>query len=40
MMLSFLYLLACRLMALLTWRSRSDACGARKYDSDGTCVFP
>src|SRR2546430_1434909 len=25
MMLSFLYLLACRLMALLTWRSRSDA---------------
>ena len=25
MMLSFLYLLACRLMALLTWRSRSHA---------------
>jgi hypothetical protein len=25
MMLSFLYLLACRLTALLTWRSRSDA---------------
>ncbi len=25
MMLSFLYLLACRLMALLTWRSRSQA---------------
>ena len=25
MMLSFLYLLACRLMALLTWRSRSRA---------------
>ena len=25
MMLSFLYLLACRLMALLTWRARGDA---------------
>ncbi len=25
MMLSFLYLLACRLMALLTWRARRDA---------------
>src|SRR6266446_8371593 len=25
MTLSFLYLLACRLMPLLTWRSRSDA---------------
>jgi hypothetical protein len=25
MMLSFLYLLACRLMALLTWRAHGDA---------------
>ena len=30
MMLSFLYLLGCRLMALLTWRSRSHA--AREFE--------